>query len=376
MAGPAALVARRPGERADVGDLLPFAQRQRAQVAQQHGAFLRHIGRQPVVGLVVPGGGGARQVGRAQHDVQDAPHGLVQYGFVQRAAAHGFHQARVVHAAGTRHLQVQPGGHAPHPVVDGPPVGHCEPVKAPFAAQDVGQQQPVLAGIGAVYAVVAAHQRPGAALPHGGLKGGQVDLVQGALVHAAVYRKAARFLAVGGKMLGAGGHALPLHALDEGGGQFPGQEGVLAVIFKVAAAQGAALDVDGGPQHHLHPGGAGFAPQGRAHAAGQRGVKAGGRRAPGGEAHRLDAVVGGGAAGLLRAQAVRPVGHHHRRDAQPFHRFGAPEIPAGTQPGLFFQRQGSYQFFYRNAHGWQLLCNFRRFGILYHVFCGKIKKIV
>ena len=351
VAGTAALETRRFGKGADVGHLLPGVQRQRAQVAQQYGAFLRqfHGQRVPVGRAVLRRGAG--QVGGAQHDVQNARCRFVQRRLVQRAAAHRFHQARVVHAAGARHLQVQSRGQALYPVVDRAPVGHREPREAPAVPQKLRQQLPVLAGVYAVDPVVAAHQRPGPALPHRRLKGGQVDLVQRTLIQAAVHRQAAGLLVVGGKVLGAGGHALPLHALDEGGGQFPGQEGVLAVIFKVAAAQRAALDVDGGAQHHLHPGGPGFPSQRCAHAAGQRGVKAGRRRAPGGVAHRLDAVVGQAASGFLGAQAVRAVGHHHGRDAQAFHRFGAPEIPARAQPRFFFQRQGLYQFFDRRVHG-------------------------
>ena len=312
-----------------------------------------------------------------QHDVQDAGHRPVQHRLVQRAAAHRLDQLFVVHAARTRHLQVQPGGHAAHPVIDGAPVRHGKAGETPFIPQDLVEQQGILAGVGAVHPVVAAHQRPGTALPHRRLKGGQVNLTQGALVHPAVRRHAAGLLAVGSKMLGTGPHAFALYALDEPGGQLSGQEGVFAVILEVAAAQRAALDVDGRPQHHAHPRSPGFPAQGGAHPAGQGGVKAGGCRASGGKTDRLDALVGVVAARLLGAQAVGTVRHHHGRNAQPFHRLGAPEIRAGTQAGLFLQGQGLHQLFHRSAHLRRLLFYiFRCFDTLYHGIYVKIKEIV
>ena len=77
MAGSAALIARMVGKRADVGHLLPFVQRQRTQVAQQHGALLRQLHGQLVVRRVVKHGGQLCQIGRAQHNVQNAGHSFV-----------------------------------------------------------------------------------------------------------------------------------------------------------------------------------------------------------------------------------------------------------------------------------------------------------
>src|SRR5699024_2611433 len=131
----------------------------------------------------------------------------------------------------------------------------------------------------AVYAVVAAHHAPGLRVAHGGLKWRQVNFVQRALVDAVVDAQAAGLLVVGGKVLGAGAHALALRAADEPRRQLAGQKRVLAVIFKVAAAQRAALDVDGRPQHDADAGSLRLARDGRTQALGQSGVKAGGSRA-------------------------------------------------------------------------------------------------
>jgi hypothetical protein len=69
-------------------------------------------------------------------------------------------------------------------------------------------------------------------------------------------------------------------------------------------------------------------------------------------------------AGSKDAAAAHPAGKHTasmaslgsvlpsfwvRRDAQPLHCLGVPEIRAGAQPGLFFQRQGADKLF--DVHG-------------------------
>ena len=325
-------------------------QRQRAKVAQQHAALGGQLGGQPVVRGAVKRGGPLRQIRRQQDDVQDAGHGAVQHGLVQRAAAHGVDEPAVVDPLRAGHLQLKTGGNALDTVVHRAPVGHDKAVKAPCPAQNVGQQRLVLARIGTVEPVVAAHHGPWAGLFHGGLKGGQIDLLQGALVHTAVYRQAAGLLIVGGKMLDACAYALALHTVDEPCGQLTGKVGVLGVVFKIAAAQGAALDVDGRPQQDLHAVGAGLPPEGGAHAAGQRRVKGCGCRTPCREADRLDAVVGVGAALPLGAQAVGAVADLDGRDAQPRDRLGMPEIRAGAKPGLLLQRQCSDKLLHSRVH--------------------------
>ena len=303
-----------------------------------------------MIGGTVKHGGRFGKVGRPQHDVQNTGHGAVKHGFVQCAAAHSLHQLAVVHPLRAGHFQLQPGRHALDAVVHRAPVGHDEAFETPRIAQDVGQQRAVFAGVVAVDPVVAAHDRPRLGLLDGGLERGQVDFVQGALVDAAVHRKAARLLIVGGKVLDACADALALHAADEPCGQLPGQIGVFGIIFKIAAAQRAALDIDGGSQQHLHTLGACFAPQRRAHAAGQRRVKRGRRRAPCREANRADAVVGVGAALFLGAQAVGAVADLDGRDAEPRNCLGMPEILAGAQPGLFLQCQRSHKLLHSSVH--------------------------
>ena len=173
--------------------------------------------------------------------------------------------------------------------------------------------------------------------------------MQRALVHTAVGGQAARLLVVGGKMLDGGADPLALHALDESGCKLARQVGILGVILKIAAAERAALDVHRRPQQNLHAAGPGLPPEGCAHAPGQCRVEGCCRRAPCGEAHGLNGIVGVGAAFFLGAQAVGAIADLDSRDAQPLHCLGVPEIRARAQPGLFFQRQGADKLF--DVHG-------------------------
>ena len=59
------------------------------------------------------------------------------------------------------------------------------------------------------------------------------------------------FLIVRDKMFGAGRNALRLFAFDVIDGNARGQERVFAQIFKIAAAQRGALDVEARPEHDV-----------------------------------------------------------------------------------------------------------------------------
>ena len=345
VAGAAALIARRFGKAADVYYLAALFQRQHTAVLQKHGAFLGQLCGDGVVAFQVQlRGRGGSFVRRAEHNVQNADHSLVQRGFTQGASFNGGHDLGVIDTAGTGHFQVKPSRNTLYTVSYSAPVGHHKALKVPLGAQDIGQQHAVFAGKYIVHAVVAAHHRPGLGFLDGGFKCRQVNFAQRTLRHVGRCAHAAVLLAVGGKMLDGGTNPLALYAIDVPGGQLTGQHRVFGVIFKVAAAQRAALDVYGRPQHNANAERAGFPPDGRTLPAGQVGVKAGGNGAPGGEADRLAAVVGVVPFRVLGAQAVRAVRDHQGGNAQAFHGFGVPEIRAGAKPGLFFQRELGNQF--------------------------------
>ena len=74
------------------------------------------------------------------------------------------------------------------------------------------------------------------------------------------------FKVVRDEVLHAGGHPTALEALDVGGAEPRGQEGVLGEALEVAAAERGALQVDGRSQQDLGPLGAGLLGQCRADA--------------------------------------------------------------------------------------------------------------
>ena len=85
-------------------------------------------------------------------------------------------------------------------------------LKAPVPAEDVLEQVLVLVGVGAVDEVVGGHDGPGLCLFDHDFKAGKIQLPQGALVQDRVTGHPAQLLAVGSKMLGAGGNAVFLDA--------------------------------------------------------------------------------------------------------------------------------------------------------------------
>ena len=84
----------------------------------------------------------------------------------------------------------------------------------------------ILGSIDTVYRIVACHNALGLSLFHRNLKGGEINLPQGSLIHNGVHIHPPQFLRVGGKMLGAGGNSLRLNAPDIPCRQLAGKVGV------------------------------------------------------------------------------------------------------------------------------------------------------
>ena len=152
------------------------------------------------------------------------------------------------HAAG--HLDVVARGNLRVLGAVGVPVGGHGAVKAPLLTQNAGEKVAVLGGTLAVDRVVGAHDRPGGGLLHADLEGLEVDFPQRPLGQAGVALPAVGLLVVAGEVLQGRGHAHALDAPDHGCSQLARQQRILGVILEVAAAQGAAVDVDGGGQPH------------------------------------------------------------------------------------------------------------------------------
>ena len=142
-------------------------------------------------------------------------------------------------------------------------------------------------------------------------------------------------------MLGAGGDAGTLDATDVGSGQFARQIGVFGEIFEIAAAQGAALDVQTGSQQHIHIIGGGLLAQILTQFLAQLHVPTVGHGGGGGEAGSGDGfvhtqIVGGT---CLLAQTVGTVGEENGRDAETGDFPRGPRGFALQQSGFFFRCQ-------------------------------------
>ena len=278
---------------------------------------------------------------RGQHHGKQLPQPRIQVGLRGLSFFYRFHKTNGGIQAGVGHFQ---GGACPDTcgvVIAAAPVGHDEAAESPVLAQDILEQVGVFVGVGAVYRVIAGHDGFWMPLFYGDLKGGKVDLPQGALVHHGVRRQPPGLLGVDGKVLRAGGGAVFLNAPDIGGGHFACQVGILGEVFKIPPAEGAALHVQTRAQHHMDAAGGGFLAKGTAQRLTQFRRPGIGHGGGGGEA-------GGGVRGVqaqmvsgagLAAQAVGAVGQEHSRDPKPGNGVGLPVGSALKQEGFFFQGQ-------------------------------------
>ena len=96
------------------------------------------------------------------------------------------------------------------------PVADDYAVEAPVVLQDMVEQDVVVAVVLVVVKVVGSHDGPGTALLHGGLEGGQVDLVQGTVADDDVDLVTVLLVVVQGVVLHAGGDATRLQSLNVG----------------------------------------------------------------------------------------------------------------------------------------------------------------
>ena len=182
---------------------------------------------------VEPAGGTGGEAGQGEH----AAGGGVDRGLVQLASPDGADDPLGAQATGAGHLQVQPGGQRGHRVVHGAPVGDHRAGEAPFLAQDLSQQPPVVGRIHAVDLVVRAHHGGRLGLGDDALEGGQVNLAQRALVSVGADQHPVGFLVVGREVLDRRPDALALLALDVRGAEQAGQQRILGVVLEVPPAQ-------------------------------------------------------------------------------------------------------------------------------------------
>ena len=163
-------------------------------------------------------------------------------------------------------------------------------VEAPLVAEHIGEQRLGSACPGVAQAAVAAHNGGGSAFLDRKLKGFEVNFADGLLVRPDRDGQAVGFLIVQGKVLDVGVHALTVHALHHGSAHFAGQQAVLAVILKVTAGEGGAVDVHAGGIQTHHMVCSGFGTKGGAKALGKVGVPAGTYNDLTGEGNALQAA--------------------------------------------------------------------------------------
>ena len=360
-----ALIAGRAGHFANDSHGLTGLERQEIFfVFQQYHGFARNFPREAVIRLMVAGVGIGLCLLSAADQVKNLVHALIEQGFVNFTCAHRVDDLLIIQAAGGGHFEILPRNKAGDAFVIGAPVCDDEAFEAPVPAQHVGQQPFVFGAEGAVDLVVCAHDRPRLGLFDGYFKRGEIDFAQRAFVHNRIDLHAARFLIVARKMLERGAHALFLHAVDKGRAHLSCEQRVLGEIFKIASAQGRALDIDAGAEHHAHALRKGLLRDRAAHFMQQLRVPGAGGRGSRWEAGGGFAAVDAEivlAAGLL-AQAVRAVADHNLRDVEVFKPLQMPEILAGAKACLFLQRHLADQILMFHL------------SLLPFLYCPKIRK--
>jgi hypothetical protein len=190
----------------------------------------------------------SKGIGRAQDQAEQAFGRLIQDRLVQFSGLDSSDDSGVVLSLAARHLQIDSGSQAGDPTIDGAPVADHDAAVAPLAPENVSQQAPVLAGIGAIQPVVGTHDGGGLSLSNRGFEPRQIDLPQRPLVDDCIDRHAARLLIVDRIVLERSADAFALNAADVGLGQLAGQIRVFGEIFKVPTTQRRAFDVRPGPK--------------------------------------------------------------------------------------------------------------------------------
>lgn len=276
---------------------------------------------------------------RPTHERQDPLDGVVEELLVEVAGTDGVDEGPGAPAARAGHLQVQARPQRGDGVLHRAPVGHDRPREAPLLAQDLGEQPGVLRGGDAVDLVVGAHHGGGVRLGHHALEGRQVDLAQRPLVDLGAHPHPVRLLVVGREVLEGRADAHGLLTAHVRCSEDAGQQRVLGVVLEVAAAQRRSLDVDAGPEDHLHTERPRLLTDGRADPLGHRRVPAaphghGWREAGRREAAGQTQVVR--RAGL-EADAVGAVGEDDGGHPDPVEGLGGPEVVAGQERRLLLE---------------------------------------
>lgn len=217
------------------------------------------------------------------------------------------------------------------------PVGDDESVEAPFLAQDVGQQLPILCGVITTHPVVGAHHAPGATLLHRPFERTEVQLAQWTLVHLDVHRHPIDLGVVAHEVLDGHCDVMGLHGTDVGRRQCARQLGVLAVALEGASAHGCAMQVDGRAEQDVGAFAAGLPAEQIADLGEQFWVPRCAEGDPGGHCD----ARGTGAPVALAADAGGAVAGLELRDPGVRERTGPPVGLACHEAALVVEREGA-----------------------------------
>ena len=265
-----------------------------------------------------------------QHQVQQFLYPLVDDFLADSSILHGLQKLTGAVVPGGRHFQVHPSANALNKIITAAPIGDCHAVESPFPAKNIVQMG-VLIGVDAIDLIVGGHHGFGLPFFDGNLKICQVQLSKRSFVQHAIGGHALQFLAVDGKMLGAGSNALVLNTPDEARRQLASQIGILGIILKGTATERASFCVQPRSQQSLPILGSSVRADCRAYSCRHIRAPAVGDGGSGRNIRRLGGFVQAQMIPLRRllAQSAGTVGQGDGRNAQTFYEASMPYILTG-----------------------------------------------
>ena len=265
----------------------------------------------------------AQQAGHAK----DAPDLVVQRVAADRSGFDRVLQLNIELHAGPGHFQVLSAVGRADGIVYAAPIRNREAAEAPFAFEDLVDQEIVGRAVQTVQLVVGRHDGPRVGLLHRRLERGQVDFAQDALVDLDVDGEPIPLLVVAREVFRGRADAPALDTFHVAHGDPRSQIRVFAERLEVAPVERRAADVDAGPQQDVEALAARFLGQRNADALHQFGIPGRRHADAGGEATALAAV----------AHAVRTVGDLDAGNSERRNRMRHPRVLAGHHGDLVIQ---------------------------------------
>ncbi len=148
-------------------------------------------------------------------------------------------------------LKVKTIGDSLTGVVCATPVADNRSVEPPFFLEDVVEHTLIVTEMLIFVVVVCTHYRPCFAFLYGSLEGGEINLVESAVIHNNVCGVAVQLVVVESEVLHTCRHAAILKTLHVGHYHNRGEIWILAHILEVSAVHRCAVDVYTGAEQHI-----------------------------------------------------------------------------------------------------------------------------